>query len=232
MAHLTLYGFLLGFCDGRECGVPAPAVKETEDGLPELREEQVHGGEEDQNHDDLDRNCDLQAVERRVAVQVVVLYDELDAGWLEKGRFIDRERNMKERKYKHVVFLSVNLGNLILLLSGVILISFVLIDSELDGLRVVLEAPAQFISECFIEVGRLEKGVRCRILSIDLQRFALCRTVQCFPSNVVLADMELFIGGHGTYGDPYFIKFVRSNPIVKIFFKFQNEPIWRFFCVL
>ena len=144
----------------------------------------------------MERHCDLQAVESRVTVQVVVLYDELNAGWLEKGRFIDRERNMKEGKYKHVVFLSVNLGNLILLLSGIILISFVLIDSELDGLRVVLEASAQFISKCFIEVGRLEKGVRCRILSIDLQRFALCGTIQCFPSNVVLADVELLICRH------------------------------------
>lgn len=95
LAHLVLYGFLLRFSNLSECGVPAPAVEESEDGLPELREEEIHGGQEDQDHDDLERHCDLQAVESRVAVQVVVLYDELNAGGFEKGRFIDRVSNMK-----------------------------------------------------------------------------------------------------------------------------------------
>jgi hypothetical protein len=60
---------------------------------------------------------------------------------------------MKQRKDKHVVFFSIDFGDLILLTPGIILISFVFINSELDGLRVVLEASAQFISKCFIEVG-------------------------------------------------------------------------------
>ena len=94
-----------------------------------------------------------------MTAQVVILYDELDACWLKKGHFINRECNVKQRKYKHKVFFAIDFYNFILLTFGIILISFVFINGELNRIFAVFETSAQFITKCFIEVGRLEKKV-------------------------------------------------------------------------
>lgn len=108
------------------------------------------------------------------------VYHELSANWLKEGSLVYRVCHVEQREHEHQVFLSINLSNFILLSVWIIRISSVGVKTELNGLRIVLEASAQLACESLIEIGRFEKGISGRILSIDLKRFALCRAINRF----------------------------------------------------
>lgn len=86
---------LLGFSDLRILGVPASLIKEPKNSGPQLREKEVHNGEEGEHHGDLDGDGDGQAVEGGMTVELRDVEHELNACRLEEGSLVYWVRDME-----------------------------------------------------------------------------------------------------------------------------------------